>query len=89
MKLTPLPTLLKYAFRQEGLSTPEHKNLIKRLTAFVDKPYCHTLIERGIIGDCDPAPHNKQKPKSHRMAGHPVQAEKGKNAHCKPHGIMT
>jgi hypothetical protein len=55
MKMVPLSNLLKYAFRQEGLNTPEHKHVLELLNLHNDKPYCQSLKKRGMIDDCSAA----------------------------------
>jgi hypothetical protein len=72
MTLVPLSNLMKYALRQEGFKSPEHKHLLNLLKHHNDKAYCEALMTAGVIDSCERA--NKEKTTAHktRTAGQPV-----------------
>jgi hypothetical protein len=87
--MVPLHNLLKYTFRQEEMNTDEHKHLLTLLKLHNDKPYCDSLIKRGLISDCDAAKKAVVKEIKRVDAGHPVQGDKGENVECGEWGILT
>lgn len=89
MKLTPIPSLLRFAFNQEGMKSHEHRNLIRDLKKHVDKGYCASLKARNLIDDCDRAKHIGIHLKKTRMPGHPLYGDKGKDVMCQEYGIIT
>lgn len=75
--MVPLHNMLKYTFRQEGLGSPEHKHLLTLLKLHNDKPYCQSLVNRGLTESCDAAKAAVKKVMKTRTAGHPIEGEKG------------
>lgn len=54
-----------------------------------DKPYCESLVARGLIDTCAAAKKAVRKQIKRRSAGHPIEAEAGEDAECEDHGVFT
>ena len=87
--MVPISNLLKYAFRQEGLTEDRHKHLLQLLQLHNDKPYCESMKRRGMLSDCEAVKHTHVKIDKHRTAGHPIAADAGESKMCEDHGVFT
>ena len=88
MELLPIHKILKYAFDQEDLKTSEHKALLKSLKAYADKPYCSTLLRRGLLTDCKRGKKFDIQMHKHKVAEYPIDGNDGEDIKCKAGGVF-